>query len=362
MRLIHPRVALAAALALACCSAYAQSSVQGDAVVFGRSVYNADGTARASSLFLVDPEGIAVRALTPRVDGVHDGGAEWSPSGRFAVFTRYRLGQDGAHLRIVPRSGATSRAITREPGQYSGAAWGPGVLIAFTVLKGSESCTAVIDWRGGHSRELLCPAARTGHPTDVGKATWSMDGRSLYVPASYLLGRIDPIWVSLVYRVDVATGAVTLLTRQEFFDSQDVAIAPGGDAALYSRSSLVRVRFDDDTQAALGSGSTPVYSRDGARVAFTRSQFTGPPEFISTEQLFVMDADGGNLRQLTDERVDNLSYTATQWSRDGSQLLVQRTLRPEGGGVAPTQMRIVDVASGEMRSLAEGYANDWFDR
>ena len=58
MRLIHPRVALAAALALACCTAYAQSSVQGDAVVFGRSVYNADGTTRASSLFLVDPEGI----------------------------------------------------------------------------------------------------------------------------------------------------------------------------------------------------------------------------------------------------------------------------------------------------------------
>ncbi|HEY0504577.1 MAG TPA: hypothetical protein VGD42_13925 [Lysobacter sp.] len=363
MRSIHPRGALVAALVLACCPmSQAQSPVQDDAIVFGRAVYNPDSTSRASSLFLVDPEGVGVRTLTPQVDGVFDVGAQWSPSGRFVAFVHSRIGEEGTHIRLIPRSATQSRALTREPGEYGDLSWGPGALIAFSASTGTGSCTELIDWRGQSRRELFCPSPRTGQPTFVDRARWSADGMSLYIPASYLLGRIDPIWVSLVYRVDVATGAATVLTRQEFFDSQAIAVAPDGGSAVYSRSGLVRVDFDDDTRVSLGSGDSPVYSHDGTRIAFTRQLFSGPPEFISHEQVFVMDADGGNVRQLTDEPIDRVSYTAAQWSRDGTQLLVHRTRRPEEGVIGQAEMRIVDVASGAMRSLAEGNANDWFQR
>jgi Tol biopolymer transport system component len=49
-------------------------------------------------------------------------------------------------------------------------------------------------------------------------------------------------------------------------------------------------------------GSTPAWSPDGRRIAFTRNEDIGEYTTFSDDDVFVMDADGDNIRQLTRER------------------------------------------------------------
>ena len=81
--------------------------------------------------------------------------------------------------------------------------------------------------------------------------------------------------------------------------------------------------------------------------------------------MFVMNADGTNVRQLTSTKVDNIEYLAADWSRDGTQLLVNRTLYSEVNGrrVNPhPALRIIDIDSGAITSVSAGYAyrGAWF--
>jgi hypothetical protein len=78
-----------------------------------------------------------------------------------------------------------------------------------------------------------------------------------------------------------------------------------------------------------------------------------------------MDADGGNVRQVTHARVDNLAYTAAQWSRDGTRVLLnQRTYLDPSLLVPRYTLRLLDVASGRIAALPSGYAaaGAWLER
>jgi len=73
---------------------------------------------------------------------------------------------------------------------------------------------------------------------------------------------------------------------------------------------------DDASVVAIGDGDEPTWSPDGRRIAFARSG-----------DIYVMDADGGNVRQVAvTEPLDDLDYDrgryAPAWSPDGGRLAV----------------------------------------
>jgi Tol biopolymer transport system component len=104
-------------------------------------------------------------------------------------------------------------------------------------------------------------------------------------------------------------------------------------------------------------GGRARWSPDGRMVAFTVN--TGGDQ----ARLFVVDAEGGGLRQLTDEDgvwVEN----DPAWSPDGSQIAFNRWQRDDAGTWHVRSIAVVDVASGALTPLgiapaSEGALIEW---
>ena len=84
----------------------------------------------------------------------------------------------------------------------------------------------------------------------------------------------------------------------------------------------------------------PSWSPDGARIAFTSDR-------DSAYNLFVMDADGGNVRQLTHEAPPRVVYFPN-WSGDGKRIVFGLA------GGEPPLMCEIDASGGDYRILGEG--------
>jgi Tol biopolymer transport system component len=77
-------------------------------------------------------------------------------------------------------------------------------------------------------------------------------------------------------------------------------------------------------------------------------------------RVFVLDADGGGARQVTDLEIPGVivSESNAQWSPDGMSLLMQLWLNePDNAGVQP--LIVVDVTDGTMREVGN-QSNDGF--
>ncbi len=100
-----------------------------------------------------------------------------------------------------------------------------------------------------------------------------------------------------------------------------------------------------------GRDYEPDTSPDGATIVFVSDRDTGS----GSAQLYLMDADGGNPRQLTFSHegaggsvVDDYPH----WSPDGRRIAFQRTvLRPGTGPDA--DIWVIDTATGEERQLTD---------
>ena len=103
--------------------------------------------------------------------------------------------------------------------------------------------------------------------------------------------------------------------------------------------------------------STPAWSPDGQQIAFTRNEDVGEYTTFSDDDVFVMDADGDDLRQLTSERDGTHSGQPT-WSPDGRQIAFVRgpavsTTLP----VRPGSVFVMHADGANVRQLTRGEAD-----
>ena len=338
-----------------------------DAIVFSRTQLNADGTTRSSGLW-IQPVGGDARALTPDADHEQNNVATWSPRGTQLAFQRTvaTSGTD-SHTAIftIDPNGAGLRLATTGRGDFLTPAWGPANTIAFVTRQRSHDCLSLADVESHQQRDLFC----TPSPAQIARPVWSADRRSILIHAGYFTGSLEPLWRSLVYRIDAVTGAPTLLGDRVLDEPRFLEFSPDGSRGIYSdiyTTEMFVLDFASGSMTSVGSGYAPRWSPDGRRIAFTREYFDySGPEFRYYEPLYVMDADGANERRITQSRLANHAYTAVDWSADGRRLLVNRRIYLDPSlTITRFSVRMVDIDACTVTKLTDGQADPggWLQR
>jgi dipeptidyl aminopeptidase/acylaminoacyl peptidase len=262
------------------------------------------------SIWLIDTR---TGVQTPLAAGDHDASApRWSPDGARIAYTA-ASGEGTAELLVRwLSSGQTARVarlerpphdvgwspdgkrlafVMDEPGQVEtlgvpiakppGAVWAEPLKVVNEInyradgvgeLKPGRRHLFIVDADGGAPRQITF-----GDTDDAGPLSWSPDGKTVL-----FTGKRDKDWQlagfrSAIYRVDVASGALTRLTMQE------------------------------------GPDAEAEYSPDGRRIAFVG--YDDHLRGYENAHVYVMDADGQNRRQLA-PALDR-SLADPHWSADG---------------------------------------------
>ena len=284
-------------------------SPDGKQIIYTRTWIDRLNDKRESSVWIMSSDGSRNRFLVKGAD------AKWSPDGnRISYVAPGEPGGAQLWVRYMDAEGATTQ-ITRLMEAPSDVEWAPdGKTLAFGMLvrgtdmwpinmptaprgaKWTEAPRVVtkVKYRADRQgfledglRQLFTVPADGGTPRQVTSGdwatngtTWMPDGRS-FVFTSLRTKDSEYAWrESEIYRVDVASGDVKQLTHRK------------------------------------GPDNNPVPSPDGKMIAYTGYDSTDAT--WKDAIMYVMDADGGNARALT-EKFDR-TPAGMVWAPDGTGL------------------------------------------
>lgn len=157
----------------------------------------------------------------------------------------------------------------------------------------------------------------------------------------------------------VVGGALFALTRDE------TTPPAAGDLIAYSCKeqhnpwwAICTVRRDGSHKRRLTSHlptTNPAWSPDGRHIAFTRNEDVGEYTTLSDDDVFVMDADGSNLKQLTPERT-GVHSGQPAWSPDGGRIVfVRGDSLPTALIVRPGSIFMMNADGSDERRLTRGW-------
>ena len=187
----------------------------------------------------------------------------------------------------------------------------------------------------------------------------SPDGRQLVF--SREIGRVRKLILS-----EPAESSERQLTRGEFDDIQP-AWAPDGRSLLFVRAAVAGERFEpadifgryvdmrgDVWSLDLESGAetrvienafNPAWSPDGTRIAFDAS-FSGP------RRIWICDARGRNLQQLTTDDSEAIAHVRPRWSPDGTMIVFQSIEGPK------SDVRVASLQTREIKAVTNDFVID----
>lgn len=271
----------------------------------GVIAYVADG-----ELWVVAPDGSNARPLVSDLPG-EALDPSWSPDGGRLVFAvrsleDARSGPEAGEtdLYLVTLDGSDLNRLTTD-GVSSQPSWSPdGSEIAYTHTS-SEGTTQIwiMEADGSNAR----PFTGCGGPECSGDSfpAWSPDGERIAFVRITAAGAVVPVSVN-IWPVDGSTNQP--------------------NSSIWEAASVAEL----------------AWSPDGSEIAFA-SDLDGP-------NLYVMDADTGDVRQLTREMVDP---SGPAWSPDGSQIVLS-ALRP---GTHDATLYVMDRDGSHLHEIA-GLPND----
>ncbi|MDX1509076.1 MAG: S9 family peptidase, partial [Woeseiaceae bacterium] len=290
-------------------------SADGRRIVYRRNAMDVMTDGKTSRLWIVDADGDNNLPLTSR--DADESNAAWSPDGSRIAFTS---GTDhGSEIFVYWVDERKLSRLTQLDRSPSGLSWSPdGESLAFSMLVPEEPVVLVTppakpddaEWaeaprvtsrlvyerdgagyiEPGFNHFFVVPAiggtprqVTTGDFHHLGQPQWTPDGSALVFSANRNDDWEFEFLNSEIYRVDIASGAITALTERN------------------------------------GPDEEPVVSPDGRRIAFVG--FDDKVQTYQVSRLYVMNADGSGRRELMPDF--DRSVSGIRWDSSGQGIYFQ---------------------------------------
>ena len=239
-----------------------------------------------SNIYISDYDGANQTRVT--VTRALDITPAWSPDGKAIAYTSYRTGFQDILVSYIFEGRRTNPTAGNSEKQNFLPAWSPdGSKLAFTSNRDGNSEIYVVNRDGSGLRRL------TNHPNIDVTPTWSPTGNQIAFTSDRTGS--PQIWV-----MNADGSQLHKITNELKCDRPTWSVSPnneiayasqtgaGFDIKVYEVASGVTRTITD----GIGSNESPAFSPNGRHIAFTSTR-------AGKEQIFIIDRDGKNLRQIT---------------------------------------------------------------
>ena len=212
----------------------------------------------------------------------------WSPDAKAIAYTSYRTGFQDIIVSYIFEGRLTNPTRGTADRQNFLPVWSPdGTKLAFTSNRDGNSEIYVVNRDGSGLRRL------TNHPMIDVTPTWSPTGNQIAFTSDRT--GTPQIWV-----MNADGSEPHKITNESRCDRPTWSVSPNNEIAYAGQTGAgydIRV-YDFATGTSrtitdgIGSNESPAFSPNGRHIAFTSTR-------QGKAQIFVIDRDGKNLRQLT---------------------------------------------------------------
>jgi len=245
------------------------------------------GTRDISNIYQMDYDGVNPKRITATRS--LDITPVWAPDLSAIAYTSWRTGYADIVVQSMVRSEIPAKPArgTSEVQNYL-PAWSPdGTKLAFMSSRDGNQEIYVMNRDGGGLRRL------TNHRKIDVTPTWSPSGQQIAFVS-------DRTGSPQIWTINVDGTDLRRITNESHCDRPTWSPAPWNEIAYTSQqgggNQIAVYSFKDNTTRiitdGIGSNESPAFSPNGRHIAFS-SDRTG------REQVYTIDRDGNNLRQLT---------------------------------------------------------------